>query len=197
MRLTHFAPLLALAMTLAGFSSAFAAGKPDHPDHPDHPSPPALKENHALVVHLTGASPTLTVGAPTMPNALGDYEYTNHGDGTVAGVLPVQWQYDEKGSIMTPTDSVIHAAEYDLEPKARPNLKVALHVIPSTYKIHYDNPTTAPCSTGSFAYRFKEGAHAEGTFAPLVTPQGCMPTYSLDVTIEANGQADRDLRNSL
>jgi len=180
MKLKFLAPVLAVVLWMAGFSSAFAAGN-----------------DRALVVHLTGAAATLTLGAPSMPHALADYEYTNHGSGTLAGVLPLLWQYDEKGSVLTPSSSTIHSAEYDIEPQARPSIKVVLHVITSSYVIHYDNPATAPCSTGSFSYRFAEGASAHGTFAPLAVPGGCMPTYSMDVTIQANSQAQNELRKGL
>ncbi|HEU0166353.1 MAG TPA: hypothetical protein VFS62_01155 [Chloroflexota bacterium] len=181
MKLKFLAPVFGILLSLAGISSAFAAGKDDH----------------ALVVHLTGASPTLMVGAPTSPGSIASYDYTNRGNGTAAGVLPVLWQYDEKGSIITPSSSVINSAVYDIEPAARPSIKVALHVITTTYRIHYDNPAMAPCSTGSFSYQFVEGARANGTFAPMVTPTGCMPTYSMDVTIQANSDAERSLRKGI
>ncbi|MBV8085826.1 MAG: hypothetical protein JO247_13535 [Chloroflexi bacterium] len=176
-----FAPALALLISLAGFSSAFAAGKDD---------------GHGMVLHLSGASPTLNLLPPSESKALADYDYTNHGTGTLNKLLPVQWQYDEKGSIITRSSSVVHSAEYDVEPSAKPSAKLALHVIPSTIKIHYDNQSTAPCSTGSFTERIKEGAEAKGTFAPLVTAGGCMPTYSLDLTIESNSEADRAFRSN-
>ncbi|MEA2642776.1 MAG: hypothetical protein QOF51_4170 [Chloroflexota bacterium] len=169
---------------------------------------PALADFTFRSMHLVGASPTLTFGPPSVPGAQADYIYTNHGDGTVrlmrgnserdghednpGARLAVLWSYREHGSAFSASAGQIDDAAYTITgARALGSHPLILHVIPSTYKLHYDNPATAPCSTGSFSYAVQEDASVNGTFAPLITSGGCFPTYSLDIFVVPGGLADR------
>jgi hypothetical protein len=144
----------------------------------------AHREVGAKVIQLHGASPSYAFTPP-------HYTYTNQGTGTIDFRQPVTWKYVEQGMQTGPSSSVLLSAVYTINPANGPS--ITLHAIPSTYVIHYDNPTIAPCGPGEFFYAFQEGGFALGRFTSIGNPPACEPTAVLDVTIVTGGQFGRKL----
>jgi hypothetical protein len=154
---------------------------------------PALAAKPAL--ELSGASPTLSF-APTTCNLGVDtctYVFTNSGTGTLGDKKPVTWVYAESGTLLPGFEQDVSAATYTIVrlkgKNEKPGKPVVLHVIQSTYQVSYDNPATAPCSTGAFSAVLEEGAVVHGTFDCL----GGLPSASMEFTIERGSKAEREL----
>ena len=154
---------------------------------------PALAAKPAL--QLSGASPTLAfdpancnVGVDTCT-----YVFTNTGTGTAQGNRTVVWHYEEHGTVLPGFDQQVASGTYTLTvvkgKKAKPDGTVVLHVIPSSNVVTYDDPATAPCSTGRFSQRAVEGATISGTFG---CPGG-VPSGSMQFTVELSPKLERTL----
>jgi hypothetical protein len=134
-------------------------------------------------LHFSGATPTLAFTPATCQVGIQTctYVFTNQGTGTVSGGPELTWRYEERGTLLPGLVLAIDAATYTIALKAKPKKSVVLHVIPSTYTASYDNPATAPCSTGTFSASTVEGAFIQGTFDCL----GGLPAAKMDFTITA------------
>jgi hypothetical protein len=148
-----------------------------------------------LPMRFTGASPTLSfqprscqVGTQTCA-----YVFTNEGTGTILGRKALSWRYEERGTVLPGLGQRIDTATYTIAllkgKKGRPGRPVVLHVIPSTYMVSYDDPATAPCSSGRFSAKTREGATVRGTFDCY---RG-VPSGSMEFTIELGSHLQRAL----
>ena len=148
----------------------------------------------APVFHFAGASPSLAFGPPTCQVGVQTctYEFTNEGTGSVGG-RTVTWRYEERGTVLPDLGQRVDAATYALVPlkgdKEKPGKAVVLRVVPGSYRVSYDDPATAPCSSGTFSADTEEGAVVQGTFACL----GGLPSASMDFTIDLGDKRERAL----
>ena len=192
-------------------------------------APASAEDGTYRVIHLDLTSPTYNFD---LTNPAIAYLYTNKGDGTIRimrgdadaaergddshgheddphKAIAADASYKENGTFLP--QPVLDSAAYTVTPEGgHSKHSLVFDVIPSTYKLTYDNPAAAPCSTGKFSYSLVEhgsasgrpDAVANGTFAPkpgsltiipglVVLP--CIPTASVDVVITPGSQADHDL----
>jgi hypothetical protein len=148
-----------------------------------------------LPMEFSGASPTLAFQPPTCQVGVQTcaYIFTNQGTGTILGRTALSWYYDERGTVLPGLGQRIDSATYTIAllkgKKGKPGKPVVLHVIPSSYMVTYDNPATAPCSSGTFSARTREGATVRGTFDCY----GGVPSGSMEFTIELGSHMERAL----